>query len=109
MQFGPVMSPRLPVRVRLLPGQFSNRTVLVFPGGVENDRIRTFGRFNLVVRYMKFCCGSLCMYVVRARDIHICIRSTYYPSMYAETARTEKTSNYEIVDDRVFDLRVSRL
>ena len=108
MQFGPVMSPRLPVRVRLLPGQFSNWTVLVFPGGVENDRIRTLGRFNLVVRYMKFCCGSLCMYVVQASDIHICICSTYHTSMYAETARTEKTSNYEIVVGRFLDMSVCR-
>ena len=38
MQFGPVMSPRLPVRVRLLPGQFKNWTCSVYPRGFENDR-----------------------------------------------------------------------
>ena len=43
MQFGPVLSPRLPVRVRLLPGQFSNWTGLIFPGEVKHDRI-SYGR-----------------------------------------------------------------
>ena len=34
------------------------------------------------------------MYLVRASDIPICIRSTYHTHMYAETARTEKASQY---------------
>ena len=57
MLFGPVMSPRLAVMVRQLPGQFSNWTVLVFPGGLKNDRkfvrsvdvIRSFDIWNSVV------------------------------------------------------------
>ena len=43
MQFGPVMGPRLPLRVRLLPGEFSNWPLLGRPGGVlKLYEFRTF-------------------------------------------------------------------
>ena len=47
MQFGPLMSPRLPVRVRLLPGQFQNVSFLWVLAGSENDRNLSFARSNL--------------------------------------------------------------
>ena len=46
MQFGPVMSPRLPVRVRLLPGQFQILLILWVLEGFENDRNLSFARSN---------------------------------------------------------------
>ena len=71
LQFGPVMSPRLLVRVRLLPGQFKNWTVSVYPGGFENDR-NLFPLFvGLgVIRHMKFVVGrSVC--ILKRRKIYM--------------------------------------
>ena len=85
MQFGPVTSPRLSLRVRLLPGQFLNWHLLVVPGGLITIG-SSYGRFMIVVlwvvRYMMFCCGSLGMRLVRANDIHICLRTVYDADMY---------------------------
>ena len=49
MQFGPVMSPRLPVRVRLLPGQFQNLKMLWVLAGSQNDRNLSFRAFEFGV------------------------------------------------------------
>ena len=64
MQFGPVMSPRLPLRVRLLPGHFFNRPRPAVPGRFDNARnfVRsTYEMLLCVVLYMNFCCGSFSM------------------------------------------------
>ena len=64
MQFGPVMSPRLPLWVRLLPGQISNWPLLGRLGGFKNYRNFVRSIYDIwlwVVRYMKLCCGSLGM------------------------------------------------
>ena len=72
MQFGPVMSPRLNVRVRLLPGKKSKMPLVGFPGGLKTIGIA-------YVQVMKFgrsayenCCGSLGM-STRASDRHTCL------------------------------------